>query len=317
MSCYNEPYVLVLGASVVDIFGFSCCDYRAYNSNPGKIKISFGGVCRNIAENLSKVGINTKLISILGEDENGKCMLDHSKKIGYDMEDSLILKDGTTPTYMAILDEKGEMVSGVADMKSIDKMDSKFIDSKATIIEKSEYTVLDSDNATILEYILKKFKGKTKFILDPVSAEKAKSIKHLIKYFHTIKPNIHEAEVLSGFKIESIEDLNKAAEYFISLGIENVFISLDAEGIYYKNKFEEGKMKANKVKVKNVTGAGDAFVAGIVYGYMSRLSLKETVKFAITMANLTIAHENTINPDLSYNIVENNIKNIDWIEECL
>ncbi|ENK1243595.1 carbohydrate kinase family protein [Clostridium botulinum] len=317
MSCYDKPYVLVLGASVVDIFGFSCCDYRAYNSNPGKIKISFGGVCRNIAENLSKVGINTKLISILGEDENGKCMLDHSRKIGYDMEDSLILKNGTTPTYMAILDEKGEMVSGVADMKSIDKMDFKFIDSKATIIEKSEYTVLDSDNATILEYILKKFKGKTKFILDPVSAEKAKNIKHLIKYFHTIKPNIHEAEVLSGFKIESIEDLNKAAEYFISLGIENVFISLDAEGIYYKNKFEEGKIKANKVKVKNVTGAGDAFVAGIVYGYMGRLSLKETVKFAITMANLTIAHENTINPHLSYNIVENNIKNIEWIEECL
>ncbi|MCR1933136.1 carbohydrate kinase family protein [Clostridium tepidum] len=315
MNFYNKPYVLVIGASVVDIFGFSCCDYRAYNSNPGKIKISFGGVCRNIAENLSKVGVNTKLISILGEDDNGKCMLEHSRKIGYDMEDSLILKNATTPTYMAILDEKGEMVSGVADMKSIDKMDSKFIDSKATIIEKSEYTVLDSDNAKILEYILKKFKGKTKFILDPVSAEKAKNIKHLIKYFHTIKPNIHEAEVLSGFKIKSIEDLKKAAEYFISLGIENVFISLDAEGIYYKNKFEEGKIKANKVKVKNVTGAGDAFVAGIAYGYMNKLSLKETVKFAITMANLTIAHENTINPDLNYNIVENNMKNIEWIEE--
>ncbi|MDU6877301.1 carbohydrate kinase family protein [Clostridium tepidum] len=315
MNFYNKPYVLVIGASVVDIFGFSCCDYKAYNSNPGKIKISFGGVCRNIAENLSKVGVNTKLISILGEDDNGKCMLEHSRKIGYDMEDSLILKNATTPTYMAILDEKGEMVSGVADMKSIDKMDSKFIDSKATIIEKSEYTVLDSDNAKILEYILKKFKGKTKFILDPVSAEKAKNIKHLIKYFHTIKPNIHEAEVLSGFKIKSIEDLKKAAEYFISLGIENVFISLDAEGIYYKNKFEEGKIKANKVKVKNVTGAGDAFVAGIAYGYMNKLSLKETVKFAITMANLTIAHENTINPDLNYNIVENNMKNIEWIEE--
>ncbi len=183
MNFYNKPYVLVIGASVVDIFGFSCCDYRAYNSNPGKIKISFGGVCRNIAENLSKVGVNTKLISILGEDDNGKCMLEHSRKIGYDMEDSLILKNATTPTYMAILDEKGEMVSGVADMKSIDKMDSKFIDSKATIIEKSEYTVLDSDNAKILEYILKKFKGKTKFILDPVSAEKAKNIKHLNKIF--------------------------------------------------------------------------------------------------------------------------------------
>lgn len=53
-------------------------------------------------------------------------------------------------------------------------MNSQFIDSKADIIKKAEYTVLDSDNPEILEYILKKFKGKTKFILDPVSAEKAK-----------------------------------------------------------------------------------------------------------------------------------------------
>ncbi|AJD30510.1 PfkB family kinase [Clostridium sporogenes] len=168
-------------------------------------------------------------------------------------------------------------------------MNFKFIHSKGSIIEKSEYTVLDSDNAEILEYILKNFKDKTKFILDPVSAEKAKNIRYLIKYFHTIKPNIHEAEILAGFKIESIEDLKKAGEYFISLGIQNVFISLDAEGIYYKNRFEEGKIKAHKV----------------------------TVKFAIAMSNLTIAHENTINPNLTYDIVENNIKNIQWIEEYL
>ncbi|WP_251859575.1 carbohydrate kinase family protein [Clostridium sp. Marseille-Q2269] len=319
MSCYfnNKPYVLVFGASVVDIFGFSCCDYRTHNSNPGKIKISFGGVCRNIAENLSKVGVNTRFISILGEDKNGKCMLEHSRKIGYDMEDSLILKGGTTPTYMAILDQNGEMVSAVADMKSIDKMNCEFIDSKEHIIEKSEYTVLDSDNPKIMEYILKKFKGRTRFILDPVSAEKAKNIKYLIKYFHTIKPNIHEAEVLSGFKIESMEDLKKAGQYFISLGVENVFISLDSEGIYYKNKTEEGKIKAHDVTVKNVTGAGDAFVAGIAYGYMNKLSLKETVKFSISMANLTIEHEETINPDLSYEIVKNNIKSIEWSQEIL
>lgn len=317
MNCNNEPYVLVFGASVVDIFGFSCCSYRTHNSNPGKIKISFGGVCRNIAENLSKVGINTKFISILGDDENGRSMLEHSKKIGYDMTDSLVLNGGTTPTYMAILDHNGEMVSAVADMKSIDEMNFGFIDSKASIIENSEYTFLDSDSPEILEYILNKFKGKTKFILDPVSAEKAKNIKHLIKYFHTIKPNIHEAEILAGFKIENTEDLKKAGDYFISLGIKNIFISLDAEGIYYRDALEEGKIKANNVIVKNVTGAGDAFVAGIGYGYMNKLSLKEIVKFSIAMANLTISHEETINPYMNYDLVDHTMKNTQWIEEEL
>ncbi|SHH02480.1 carbohydrate kinase family protein [Tepidibacter thalassicus] len=314
MSVKSEPYILVFGASLVDIIGFSSCNYKPFDSTPGNIKISFGGVCRNIAENMARVGVNTKFISILGDDSKGRSMLEHSKIIGYDMSESLILKNGGTPTYMAILDENGEMVSAIADMKSIDEMNFEFIDSKADIIENSEFTCLDADNPEILEYILTKFKGKTKFILDPISANKAENIRHLIKYFHTIKPNRHEAEVLVGFKIKDDRDLKRAGDYFLSLGIENVFISLDEEGIYYCNELKSGKIKANNVVVKNVTGAGDSFVAGLGYGYMNNLSIEEIVKFAIGMSIITISHEETIHPDMSYELVENTIKSTDWIE---
>lgn len=313
---YSEkPYVLVLGASVVDIFGFCCCDYRSYNSNPGKIRMSFGGVCRNIAENLARVGVNTKFISVLGDDENGQSMLNHSALLGYDMKDSLILEGESTPTYMAILDDKGEMVSAIADMKSIDKMGCEFIESKAHIIEKAQYTILDTDNPKNLEYILKNFKGYTKFVLDPVSAEKAKNIKHLVKYFHTIKPNRHEAEVLADMKIETEEDLRKAGNYFLSLGVKNVFISLDEEGIYYTNGAQEGRIKSNEVKVLNVTGAGDAFVAGLAYGYIENLSIQETIKVAMSMAVITISHKDTIHPDMNYSMVQKVLESLSWEEK--
>lgn len=314
MSIKNEPYILVFGASVVDIFGFSSVNYRPYNSTPGNIKMSFGGVCRNIAENMARVGVNNKFISILGNDEKGRSMLEHSKLIGYDMQDSLILENGGTPTYMAILDENGEMVSAIADMKSIDEMNFEFIDSKADIIKNSQFTFLDADNPENLEYILTTFKGETEFILDPVSAAKAENIKDLIKYFHTIKPNRHEAEVLAGFEINNDEDLKKAADYFLSIGIKNVFISLDEEGIYYSNGLESGKIKANDVTVKNVTGAGDSFVAGVGYGYMNNLSIEETVKFSVAMSIVTISHEDTIHPDMSCELIEQTIKSIDWTE---
>ncbi|MCY6353766.1 carbohydrate kinase family protein [Clostridium sp. ZS2-4] len=314
MSIKNEPYILVFGASIVDIFGFSSVNYRPYNSTPGSIKMSFGGVCRNIAENMARVGVNTKFISVLGNDEKGRSMLEHSKLIGYDMQESLILENGRTPTYMAILDECGEMVSAIVDMKSIDEIDYEFIDLKADIIKNSEFTFLDADNPENLEYILTTFKGETEFILDPVSAAKAENIKHLIKYFHTIKPNRHEAEVLAGFEINTDEDLKKAAEYFLSLGIKNVFISLDEDGIYYSNGLESGKIKANNVSVKNVTGAGDSFVAGVGFGYMNNLSLEETVKFSVAMSIVTISHEDTIHPDMSYELIEETIKTIDWTE---
>lgn len=314
MNMYEEKYVVVLGASVVDIFGFCSCKYKQYDSTPGNIKMAFGGVSRNIAENMARMGINTKFISILGDDEMGKSILEHSKKIGYDMSDSLILKDSSTPTYLAILNDEGEMVSAIADMKSIDKLNTDFIDSKDEVIKNAEYVFLDADNPEILEYILKKYQGDTKFVLDPISASKAEKVKHLIKYFHTIKPNRHEAEVLCGFSINNYEDLKRAGEYFISLGIKNVFISLDCDGIYYVSTCESGKIKAENVEVKNVTGAGDAFVAGIGYGYINNLKIKEIVKIAITMSSITISHEDTIHPFMNLEYVLNSIGNYSWVE---
>lgn len=308
----EDSYILVFGASVVDIFGFTGCAYRSCDSNPGRVKMSFGGVSRNIAENMARMGVNTKFISILGDDETGRSMLEHSQTIGYDMSNSLILESGRTPTYMAILNECGEMVSAVADMESISEMNSEFIDRKSEIIKGALYTFLDADDPVNLRYLLEKFKGETNFILDPVSSKKAERIKDLIHHFHTIKPNRVEAEVLCGFEIKTDDDMIRAGEYFLSLGIKQVFISLDAEGIYYTNGKESGKVKALNPLVKNVTGAGDSFVAGLGYGYYNNLSILETIMISVTMSTITIANEDTIDPEMSLEKVENTINNINW-----
>lgn len=311
----KNDYLLVLGASIMDIFGFSTSNYRAYNSTPGKIKMSFGGVCRNIAENSARIGINTKFLSVLGDDECGKSILEHSREIGYNMEDSMIIKGASTPTYLAILDENGEMVSAISDMKSLNAMTEEFIDSKKELIKNAKYVVVDSDNPKILSYILKNFSKETNFILDPVSAEKATWVKDMIKDFHTIKPNRHEAEILAGFPIKDTEDLIRASNYFLSLGIKKVYISLDSEGIFYNNGKQCGKVKALDVIVKNVTGAGDSFVAGIGHGYMNKLDEVDIVKFSMAMSIITIADEATIHPQMCLNKVLEEIDKIKWIEE--
>ena len=312
----NNPYILVLGASIVDIFGFCGRSYAQRDSIPGHIKISFGGVCRNIAENLARVGVNTQFISTLGDDENGKSILEHSRKLGYNMENSLFLEGESTPTYLAILNHQGEMESAVVDMESLNKMDERFVDEKHEVFENAEYTIVDSDNPVLLEYILKKYQGKSKFILDPVSAKKARKIRHLIKYFHTIKPNRFETEALCGFKIETNDDLRKAGKFFIEQGVKNVFISLDADGIYYiTSEGEEGTLACcEPIDVKNVTGAGDSFVAGIGYGYMNNLNIKDTIKYAVAMSIITITHEETINPKMSHELVKDLVNRTNWRE---
>ncbi len=308
----QEAYNLVFGISIYDIFGFTNMNYRSHDSNPGRVKVSFGGVCRNIAENMARVGANTKFISVLGNDEKGKSILEHSKLMNVDMSDSLIVEGASTPTYVAILDEHGEMVSAIVDINVDHHITEAFIDAKASVIEGAEYMFFGADNPEILEYIVKKYEGKTKFVLDPVSAAKAVEVKHLLPYFHTVKPNRHEAAVLCGFEINTVEDVRKAGQYLLSLGVKHVFISLDADGVYYCTADEEGIVKPNRVEVINVTGAGDSFIAGVGYAYLNQLSILETVKLAQTMSIITISHEETIHPEMAVDYVKEKIDAIEW-----
>ncbi|MGL4344531.1 MAG: carbohydrate kinase family protein [Cellulosilyticaceae bacterium] len=310
----KQPYVLVFGISICDIFGFTHDNYRVKDSNPGRVKMSYGGVCRNIAENMARVAIDTKFISVLGDDDKGRCLLEDARRMQLDMEHSLIVPGASTPTYIAILDEHGEMVSAVVDINITEHLTKEFVDSKAEVIKNAEYVFVDSDEPELMEYMVKEYGKYTRFVLDPVSAAKAENMKPFIQYFHTIKPNRYEAEVLCGFKLDSKEAVHRAGLYFRELGIEQVFISLDADGIYYHDGHEAGIIKASKVNVVNVTGAGDAFVAGIGYGYSHDLSVKDTVKFAITMSNITIAHEETIHPQMGEAYVSDILAQTIWCE---
>ena len=209
------------------------------------------------------------------------------------------------------------MVSAVVDMKSIDQLSEAFIDEKAECICDAAYVIVDSDNPGKLEYMLKRYGKETRFILDPVSAAKAETVKHLLPYFHTIKPNRHEAEVLAGFGIKDDATLVKAAKAFHDQGVERVFISLDADGIFYSDGQVCGRIKANEATVVNVTGAGDAFVSGLGYSYMNQLSIQDTVKFSIAMSLATISNEQTIHPNMSTELIDRIIHRTTWQEQVL
>ena len=117
---------MVVGGVNVDIIGFPNATLLPRDSNPGRVKISLGGVGRNIAENLVKLGVYTRLISAIGDDIHGHKILDEARLIGLDMQDSLILQEPTS-TYMAVLDEKGDMNVAISHMDAIEKISIDFI----------------------------------------------------------------------------------------------------------------------------------------------------------------------------------------------
>jgi len=306
----DEAYVCVLGGTNMDIQGFPRNRLILKDSNPGEVKLSLGGVGRNISENMVKLGVDTKLISVVGGDVYGNKILEEARLIGLDMQDSLILKDQSTSTYLSMLDESGDMMVAIAHMDIFEKMTIEFIKSKKHLVENSRLCIIDTNiPKEVIEYVLTNFKD-TEFFLDTVSSTKAQKIKDLIGYFHTIKPNKIEAEMLSGIKIETKDDLRKAAEHFLNQGVKRVFITMGEEGTYYNDGQNENLIPTPTIKVVNATGAGDAFVAGLAYSYCNDFDLDYTTRFAMTASVLALSHENTINPNMSLENINKKMKEI-------
>ena len=305
-----NSYVAIVGGANIDIQGFPYDKLIYRDSNPGKVKVSLGGVGRNIGENLARLGVPVKLISVLGSDVLSKKIIDESKIFGVDMKDSLVIEGESASTYLSILDENGDMTLAISYMDLFDRMTVDFIKQKSHIIENALTLVIDTNIPTeVIEYIVTTFKDKD-FFLDTVSATKAKKVKDLIGYFHTIKPNKIEAEMLSGIKIDNEDDLRRAGEYFLKRGVKRVFISLGSEGVYFDDGENSGRVKGPNIPVVNATGAGDAFMAALVYAYINDESIEESAKMGIAASMIALSHENTISPNMSIDNIELYMKEV-------
>lgn len=306
----DDSYVSIVGGANIDIQGFPGGKLILKDSNPGEVKISLGGVGRNIGENLVRLGIDTRLISVIGDDLYGYKILDEAKHINLNMQDSLVLKGEATSTYLSILDESGDMAAAISHMGIYDRMTVDFIKDKKHVVENSRLCIVDTNiPREVIEYLVTTHKD-TDFFLDTVSTVKAKKVKDLIGYFHTIKPNKIEAEMLTGIEIKSEDDLKRAAEALHEKGVKRVFISLGEEGIYYSDGVNKKRVKTPQIKVVNATGAGDAFIAALAYCHFNEIGIDESAKIAMTASILALSHENTINPNMSIENINNKMKEI-------
>ncbi|SKC49535.1 pseudouridine kinase [Maledivibacter halophilus] len=304
----DRDYVTVIGGANIDIIGFPTDVLKMEDSNPGKVKISLGGVGRNISENLAKMGVDTKLITAVGDDVYGRKILNECKLSQIDMDNSLILKNLPSSTYLSVLDENGDMKLALSDMDITDEINIDFIREKSLIIKNSRCVVVDTNlKKEVIEYLVTNFKG-IDFFVDTVSTVKGKKIKNFIGAFHTIKPNRLEAEELTGIRIDGEKDIKKAIKYFLDSGVRRVFISLGKDGIYYGDNQNTGYIKPQEIKIINATGAGDAFTAGLVYSYLNDFDIKNSTKFAMAASLIALSHENTINPNMSIKRIEEIMK---------
>lgn len=229
-------YALVIGGANIDFVGIPDNPLIWHDKNPGTITTSLGGVGRNIAENLARLGVSTKLLSVAGDDAYGAYLIDETTKVGVDMSNVQILQNQRSSVYFSVMDGKDDMAVALSDMAIVDQLTPKLLAPYASLIRGAQLVILDTNLLTeTLSYLLTHF-PTTRFLVDTVSVSKAAKIQSLLPHIDTLKPNRLEAELLAEMPINTVSDAFSAADKLLKKGVKRVFISLGAEGSIYVDK---------------------------------------------------------------------------------
>ena len=264
--------ITVIGGINIDNVGSPFRPLVMGDSNPGQIRLSFGGVGRNIAENAVRAGGHVAMISVVGDDFMGQSAVRHLSELGVDIRGILTLKGKTSSMYLSLLNHQHDMELAVSDMEILDALTAEVLRSSEELLAASKTVALDGNlDEELLGQAIAMLKGK-KLFFDPVSANKAVKGKKHIGSFYAIKPNRIEAEVLSGISIETEKDLHRAADWFLAQGVKQVFITLNRDGVFFCDEMSRGFIRPKAENLVSATGAGDSFSAMILLG-MAELSL--------------------------------------------
>lgn len=294
----TERFVAVVGGVNVDIGGRSLLPLVAADSNPGKVSISLGGVGRNIAHNMALMGLNVHLFTAYGSDLNGGRVASSCSDLGIDLSHALRLSDMATSTYLYLTDPTGEMALAVSDMEICEKISPEYLAANLSQLQNAQVVVADANiPAESLEYLAENCAAP--LFVDPVSTTKAEKLRPILNKIHTLKPNKLEAELLSGVKIENREDLLKAADRLLEMGVHRLFVSLGADGVLAAMGDQRLWLPNIPGKMVNTTGCGDAFMAALVWAYLQGSDLKQTALAGLAAGSIAMESGETINPLMS------------------
>lgn len=294
----SGSYAVVVGGVNVDIGGQSFSPLVAEDSNPGVVRTSLGGVGRNIAHNMSLLGVDVRMLTAFGDDANGQRIAASCSELGIDLSHALRLSDVATSTYLYLTDDRGEMALAISDMEVCKRITPAYLASHLALLQNAQVVVAD---ANIPQESLIYLAGNctAPLFCDPVSTKKAEKLRPILHKIHTLKPNKLEAELLSGVKIQTLVDVERAADKLLSMGVHRLFISLGSEGVYAAMSNEREHLENLPGQMVNTTGCGDAFMAALVWAYLQGSDLKETALAGLAAGAIAMESAETINPNMS------------------
>lgn len=299
----EKMHIVVIGGCNVDIITNAKKEIIEGTSNIADIYMKCGGVGRNIAENMHRLGAKITFITSVGRDAFSSVIIENLEKSNIDYS---IISHNKTGIYTAIINEKGILQTAFCDAGSIEKITFEEIYSVGLdkVICEVDGAVVDANLCeNTINDICSYFRiHDISYALECVSNEKCVRLKDAIKDCSFIKPNRYEAELLTKNKCSTKEEVMKCCSILHEIGAKNVMISLGAQGFYFSNGFEAGFYPVEKMPVINVTGAGDSLMASGFIGILSKMNFNTICNAARKCASLTCMSEDSVSDKINADI---------------
>ena len=310
-----EAGVVVVGGAVMDVKARSTARLDPATSNPGEVTTNPGGVGRNIAENLARLGTPTHLVAAVGSDSFGEELLGHTRSAGVSL-DHVVVGTRPTGTYLAVLDHEGDLAVAVSDMSATDSLTVADVEPAKALVQHCDLLVIDGNVPLVVATWLADIatSAGVPVVLEPVSVVKAGRLRPMLaptRPVLAVTPNIAELAALVDREVaDTVPAISRAAADLHALGVRHVWVRRGARGSLLSSAADEGVGRPSvstdstiSSHVVDVTGAGDSMTAGFVHALLRDDDPRAAASFGQATAALTTESVHTVRPDLTTALV--------------
>lgn len=294
----DASYIAVVGGCNFDIYATPQKALIQADSNPGQVFTAPGGVGRNIAENLARLAVPTKMLTALGEDAFGDAILQQANAVGIDLSNALRLPHASTSVYLCINQNDGDIAVAVSDMDICSRIDPAYLKIGAHVLENASFVVADANlSEETLLYLAQHYGNK--LCIDCVSGPKATRVKACLNGLFCLKANRAEAAIVSGIPVHTAQDAANAAKLLHQQGVRRVIITLGEEGAFVSDALEASAMPLMPGETRNTSGCGDAFFAGALLAMAENQPVIQILRHGLAMARICAASQSAVSPLVS------------------
>jgi len=266
------------------------------SSNPCESHETPGGVVRNVAENLARLGLPVALVAAVGDDAGGRMLLEQAAQVGMDTRAVIRLRRHASDSYTAVLAPDGSLELGLAAMPLVESLNPWALEASKALRASAALLIADGNLPTDAWPLLL---GEARangipLVCVAVSEAKMERLPERLDGLHLLILNAGELATVAA-------DPNEAFTALHERGVARVLVSNGAEGLLLSEAEHAPRhWPAPDVHVVDVTGAGDALSAGVCAALLRDCGdFDAAARLGLDLAALTLQTEDSVHPDLN------------------